>query len=447
MRVDGREIVVSGNLLPPLARRTNDILRLVFATVFVAVVITSSLITRNDWVALEKSISDIVGVLTPTQSNAVYLVYGIVILALPFAILTGLIMARQWKLLGAYAVAGLSAVVALSITSNGIAAPQWHFDLSDRLNTLLSQFLDDPRWIAMLAAVLTVSGPWLPARWRRWWWTLLLAFVPIHLVVSAVVPARSLLGLAVGWFVGALVVLVVGTPALEVPLDGAVRALAKRGFAVSGLTVIRPAGTGPLVLSAKSDDPASAAIVELYGPNQRSGGVLRQSWRWLRLRNRETAPLQTSMRRAVEHRALMAIAIDDLDVANSSTLAMAALDRGWTLYAHTPPSGTAIDDCAAEGAAARVWQSLGTLHNHQISHGDLRSKEITIDDGTARFGGFGNAEYGANDEQLEADVAQLLVTTTDIYGAATAVGAAVDVFGKDAVLMASRRLTKSAMPL
>jgi uncharacterized protein (TIRG00374 family) len=152
------------------------------------------------------------------------------------------------------------------------------------------------------------------------------------------------------------------------------------------------------------------------------------------------------MRRAVEHRALMAIAIGDLDAANSSTLAMAALDRGWTLYAHTPPSGTAINDCADEGAAARVWQSLGTLHNHQISHGDLRSKEITIDNGTARFGGFGNAEYGATDEQLQADVAQLLLTTTEVYGAATAVGAAVDVFGKDAILMASRRLTKSAMP-
>ena len=102
--------------------------------------------------------------------------------------------------------------------------------MSERLATVLSQFLDDPRWIAMLAAVLTVSGPWLPARWRRWWWALLLAFVPIHLVVSAVVPARSLLGLAVGWFVGALMVLVVGTPALEVPLDGAVRALSRRGF-------------------------------------------------------------------------------------------------------------------------------------------------------------------------------------------------------------------------
>jgi uncharacterized protein (TIRG00374 family) len=446
MRVDGHEIPVSGSLLQPLTRRTNDILRLVLAAVLLAAVITSSLITRNEWVALEKSISEIVGVLTPTQSNLVYLVYGIAILALPFAILIGLIVAQQWKLLGAYAAAAFLAFISLSITGNGISAPRWHFDISDRLDTLLSQFLDDPRWIAMLAAVLTVSGPWLPARWRRWWWALLLAFVPIHLVVSAVVPARSLLGLAVGWFVGALVVLVVGTPALEVPLDGAVRAMARRGFGVSTLTVVRPAGAGPLVLSANSDAPESVAVVEMYGPNQRSGGFLRQFWRWLRLRNRETAPLQPSMRRAVEHRALMAIAIGDLGVANTSTVAMAPLDRGWTLYAHTPPSGTAITDCAEKSDVAKVWESLGTLHDHQISHGDLRDKEITIDDGTARFGGFGSAEYGATDEQLQADVAQLLVTTTELYGPKAAVGAAVEVFGKDAVLMASRRLTKSAMP-
>jgi uncharacterized protein (TIRG00374 family) len=116
------------------------------------------------------------------------------------------------------------------------------------------------------------------------------------------------------------------------------------------------------------------------------------------------------------------------------------------LYAHTPPSGTGIKDFTGDGAVARVWEALGTLHDHQISHGDLRSKEITIDEARARFGGFGNAEYGANDKQLKADVAQLLVTTTDVYGARPAVGAAVDVFGKDAVLLASRRLTKSAMP-
>src|ERR1700681_3851798 len=107
MRVDGREITVSGNLLQPLTRRTKAILRLVFPRVLLAVVITSALITRNEWIALEKSISEIVGILTPTQSNLVYLVYGVVILALPFAILIGLIVSWQWKLLGAYAAAAV----------------------------------------------------------------------------------------------------------------------------------------------------------------------------------------------------------------------------------------------------------------------------------------------------------------------------------------------------
>jgi uncharacterized protein (TIRG00374 family) len=451
MRVDGRDVAVSGDLLQPLVRRTNDIFRLVLAALFLAVVITSSLITRRDWVALERSISRIVALLTPTQSNLVYLAYGIAILALPFAILIGLITARQWRLLGAYGAAGLIAVLALSINSNGFAAPRWHFDLDDRLQTLLAQFLDDPRWIAMLAAVLTVSGPWLESRWRRWWWTLLLAFVPIHLVVSAIVPARSLLGLAVGWFVGALTVLVVGTPALEVPLDGAVRALVRRGFLVTGLTVVRPAGPGPLVLWAASestgDDERCRAIVELYGPNQRSGGIMSQVWRRVRLRNSETAPLHASMRRAVEHRGLMAIAIGDLGVANSTTVALAALDRGWTLYAHTQARGIPLDETSAdESLVAPVWHALGVLHRHQISHGDLRGKEITVEGTTVLFGGFGSAEYGATDVLLQADIAALLMSTTAIFGAEPAVRAAIAEFDEATVLRASRRLTKAALP-
>jgi len=446
MRVDGREISVSGSLLQPVTRRTNDILRLIMATVFLASVVTSSVITRPRWIALEKSVSEIVGVLTPTQSDVVYLIYGLAILALPFMILIGLVVGRQWKLLGAYAAAAILAAFPLSISSNRIAAPRWHFDVSDRLNTLPAQFLDDPRWIAMLAAVLTVSGPWLPARWRHWWWALLLAFVPIHLVISAIVPARSLVGLAVGWFVGALVVLAVGTPALEVPLEDAVRAMAKRGFVVSRLTVVRPAGPGALVLSTGAGDPDSTASIELYGPHQRSGGALRELWRKLRLRDAETAPLQASMRRAVEHRALMAIAIGDAGVANTSTIAFAALDRGWTLYAHKPIRGVPLDECAKTTPVAKVWESLRTLHGYQISHGDLRGNEITVDGGQVLFGGFGTAEYGATDAQLQSDIVALLVTTSALYDAKSTVGAAIEAFGKDTILTASRKLTKSAVP-
>src|SRR5205807_964104 len=47
---------------------------------------------------------------------------------------------------------------------------------------------------------------------------------------------------------------------------------------------------------------------------------------------------------------------------------------------------------------------------------------------------------------LQSDIAQLLVTTSALYDAKSAVGAAINSFGKDTILTASRRLTKSAVP-
>ncbi|ARG61698.1 hypothetical protein B1T45_10750, partial [Mycobacterium kansasii] len=71
---------------------------------------------------------------------------------------------------------------------------------------------------------------------------------------------------------------------------------------------------------------------------------------------------------------------------------------------------------------------------------------ITVDDGTVLFGGFGAAEYGATDAQLQSDIAHLLVTTTALYDAESTVAAAIEAFGADTILTASRRLTKTAVP-
>ena len=220
------------------------------SAVFLAVVITSSLITRNEWVALERSVSEIVAVLTPTQANLVYLVYGVAILALPFVILVSLVVARQWKLLGAYAAAAAIAGLALSITNAGIAAPQWHFDLSDRLDTLPSNSSTtragsrcSPRcspsrgpgcprgggaggggccWRSCRS--ISSSAPWSP-RGRCSGW-----------------PSA---GSSAHWWCSSS-----APPALDVPLEGAVRAMARRGCVVSALKVVRPSGAGPLILQA-----------------------------------------------------------------------------------------------------------------------------------------------------------------------------------------------------
>ncbi|MGW4530473.1 lysylphosphatidylglycerol synthase transmembrane domain-containing protein [Nocardia sp. NPDC004340] len=468
MRVDGREIPVSGSLLQPRIRRTSDILRVVLSALSVAVVIAGSLISRPQWEALEGSVSKIVGFLTPEQSNLVYIVYGIAVLVLPFAILVRLVLRRQWKLLAGFTSAGLIALALFSITDSGFSAPRWHLSAPGQVNTFLSQFLDDPRWIAMLAATLTVASPWLPARARRWWWTLLLAFVPIHLFVSLVVPARAALGLVVGWLVGAVIVLVVGTPALEVPLAAAVRVLAQRGIRVTAFTVLRPAARGPLVLSAsttpqaelsaspngptgaaetgESASPDDELIVEMYGANQRSRGMLQQLRRWLTIRSGEYPAPFASMRRAVEHKALMGFAIADLGLASNKPLTVAALDRGWTVYAHTVPQGHPLTAADGEAALTRVWQALHRMHQAQMSHGDLRTDEIRILDDAVLFGGFVQSEFGTYQVRFDSDVAQLLLSSANLFGTGPAVRTALEVLDKQAVLDASARLTKTAMP-
>lgn len=446
MRVDGREVVVSGNLLQPLSKRSNDIFRVLLAALAVATVLASSVvITDESIIALERSVSAIVGVLTPNWSGPVYLAYGGALTALPVVILVRLFAARLWKVIAACAAAGLIACLALSFGAMAFHG-SWHIDWSNRFDSTVPQLLDDPRWIAMVSAALTVSAPWLLGRWRRLGWILLLAFGPVNLLVSGVVPTGSTLALAVGFLVGAATILVVGTPALEVPLREAVRAMARHGFLITGLTVLRPAGSDPLVLSAASDGPARRAVVELYSPTQSSSGALQQVWRSLRLRTHEAPPLQASLHRLVEHRALMGIAVADAGVANVITIAFAALDRGWMLYAHTPASGNPLDKCPSMSSIVAVWEALGTLHRRRISHGDLRADRITVEGGSARFGGFDHSEFGASAPELEADIAQLLVTTSDLGGQETAVKAALGVFGKEAVLAASGRLTKSALP-
>lgn len=444
MRVDGRDIDVTGSLLQPLTRRTSDLVRLAAALLFLAIVVAGTKITRYEWVSLEKSIAQILDPLSRTQSEVLHLIYGLTLVALPFAILIALIIARQARLLGACLGAALLAALPLSVHKLRLQAPDWDFDLSDRPGHGMWSFMHEPGWVAMLTAVLTVAGPWLGTRQRAWWWTLLLAYIPIHLMIDTVVPHRALLGLAVGWLVGALVILVVGTPALEVPLDGAVRALGRRGYVVADLTVVRPARRRGVSLLATATAPGNAALLELYGPHQRISGVLQQLWHAVRLQPDESPPLHASMRRVLEHRALMSIAVGEM--ANTTTIATAALDRGWTLYASRPIRGVPLIECADTTPVSAVWERLHTLHDQQISHGDLRTQDITVSGDAILFGGFDHAEYGATTAQLDSDVAQLLVTTAEVYDPESTVTAAMQVFGRDAVLSASRRLTKAAVP-
>jgi hypothetical protein len=91
MQVDGREVAVAGSLLQPLLRRGDDLRRLVLAALISALAAAgSAMVPEDSVVALERSISRIVGVLSPDWSGRLYLMYGSTLIFLPLGILFSL---------------------------------------------------------------------------------------------------------------------------------------------------------------------------------------------------------------------------------------------------------------------------------------------------------------------------------------------------------------------
>lgn len=338
MRVDGREIPVTGSLLPPLHRRTSDIMRVAIAAVLLGGVIAGSLITRSQWDALETSVSNIVGVLSPSLSDTVYLLYGIAILALPFAILIGLIVGRGgscWPDTPPPACAPVSRCPSPEQPGGTEMAPRRAGPTRRHLPVAI------PRRSAMDRDARGGAHRLGPVASEE-------------VATSLVDAASALRSHPSDRQLDRSRTIDAGSrrrlpdrrgdrsrrrhPCLEVPLDSAVRVLARRGYRVTAFRVVSPSGIGPLVMSAAidqapDDEPFDELVVELYGQNQRSSGAIRQTFRWISFRNRETPPPYGSLRRAVEHRALMGIAFADIGLASSKAVAISVLDRGWEMYA------------------------------------------------------------------------------------------------------------------
>ena len=79
-----------------------------------------------------------------------------------------------------------------------------------------------------------------------------------------------------------------------------------------------------------------------------------------------------------------------------------------------------------------VWGELGELHAAGIAHGSLDSSAIRIDSaGTVQVGSFVGAEAMTRIGQVEADRAQLLVTTAVTVGPDRAIGAALRALADD----------------
>jgi len=189
----------------------------------------------------------------------------------------------------------------------------------------------------------------------------------------------------------------------------------------------------------------SALFVKALGSDERSADLLFRVYRRLQPRDLGDERAFSSLRRAVEHEALVALAARDLGVRTPRVVALAHAEPDGYVLAYEAIRGRSLDRLEPSEMTGEVlgevWAELARLRSHRIAHRDLRLANVFLaDDGAAWIIDFGFSELAASDRLLATDVAELLASSTTQVGPDRAVAAGLAALGADAIGTALDRL-------
>jgi undecaprenyl-diphosphatase len=302
--------------------------------------------------------------------------------------------------------------------------------------------------LAVVAAAATAAAPWLARRWRQACWAAVLGLALARFLAS---PAslETLDALLVGWFAGAAAVVAFGGPWRR-PRGRAVAAgLAAVGVPLRRLEQASVDARGSTPYFGEGTDGARL-FVKVLGDDERSADRLFRLYRRLTPRDLGDERPFTTLRRTVEHEALVALAARDLGVRTPRLVTLARADPGGFVLAYEAVEGRSLDRVPpasmTDELLADVWAQVALLRRHRIAHRDLRLANVFLDsEGQIWMIDFGFSELAASDLLLANDVAELVASSSLLVGADRAVDIATAVVGEDALAAARGRLRPWAL--
>jgi undecaprenyl-diphosphatase len=190
--------------------------------------------------------------------------------------------------------------------------------------------------------------------------------------------------------------------------------------------------------------------VKVLSPDERSVDLLFRTYRYLRLKNVGDERPFSSLRRSVEHEALVSLQARDVGVATPRMRAISQVGEDSMLIAYEMVEGRRLDHMDGREVPDRLlrelWEQLACLREHRIAHRDLRRANVVVDgNGDPWVTGFAFSEVAASDDQLEGDVAELLAALALSVGAGRSATRAVEVLGPQTVGAALSRLQPNAL--
>jgi undecaprenyl-diphosphatase len=432
-------------------RSASDVLRLLVYGAAALVLLAVARYAQDAVLGFERDFVSALGFLEPPAERVLEgvaqllaLVVGIGILVVPFLL-------KRFRLLGYLILANIVAGSLLEVAIHWLdrdEPKQIANELSQRGGLHLHGSITGSG-IAALASSFVILGPFVGNRWRRAGAVLLAVFVALRILLSVELPAEVFLALAIGAAVGVATLLAFGRPDQHPTGRAVATSLAAAGLTVTELIPVAVSRRGSRNFLAPLDD-GGQLLVKVRSPQERSADVLFRLYRYLRLKNVGDERPFTSLRRAVEHEALVSLQARDAGVRTPRLRAIAEVGNDSMLLAFEHVEGATLreleGDDIGDDLLDSLWAQVGILRVHRIAHRDLRRANIVVDaSGGPWIVDFGFSEVAVGDDLLDADMAQLLAALALQVGAERAVDSALRVLGVDAVRSSLRLLQLNAL--
>ena len=426
-------------------------LRLVGYALMTFIVIAFAVWGQDSVIGFEQDLVQLLTFVTPSVVRVIHgsiewvgLIVGLAILVVP-------LVTKRYRLFGYLVACNALAALLMSLTIRLVD----HHGSELFVNTIAQRAgvstsaVAGSAGLAQFTAAFVVLGPFVTARWRRAGVVILATMLALRMLVTNQVPVNVIVALPLGGMCGVIVLLAFGRPDRRATL-----AAITAGLRGSGLPI---AEVRPAKVDARGSTPYFATLsdgnklfVKVLGEEQRAADLLFRMYRYLRLKDVGDDRPFSSLRRTVEHEALVSLAARDVGVRTPRMRSVVKSGSDSMLLAYDAIDGSSLDglpdDRIDDELMAGVWKQVTVLRKHRIAHRDLRSANLFVaDDGKPWMIDFGFAELAVEDACSMPTSRSSWPRSPLSAEPAKVVAVAIESLGRDEVVAALPRLQLNAL--
>lgn len=440
---------------PPPRRRFSpgEWLRLLIGVVLVVVGLLLTTVAEDTISGAESDLVEGFSGLPDRVEEAVVGVAQLGAMLVPLFALLAISWQRRWRLLLQLWLASTIATVMIVVMESGLGERESSVVIAER--TISSAWLVDPAfptttYLAGASAWVATASPWLSRRWKHALWGWVIVLVALRILGSAHPVLDVVLAVAVGVVAGSVMVLLMGAPNLEPRPAELLRGLEACGIRPSAITRAHEGSATPHFVVRELD--GRRVFVKVRTLDDRSSDLLSRLQRAIRLRSSEVERPYSTLKRRVEHEALLLMTAAQAGARSASLISVGETDRGsvFLVLEHIP--GVRASELREEELTDEVlgdlWSQVRAMHQSRISHRELALENVLVDRSAGRvwLTDMEAAELAASDRDIGRDIAQLLADLALSVGPDRATDSAVRVLGPEQVGLSLPLLQPLALP-